>query len=149
MFLDVRMFLCTVYEKFRAETSVQLGSDILVLLKCLAGRRGFNVILYSFLWYNILKIIEKPIQICFYCKFFWKRKYQVNNRVVILRTVDLTVWYTGELVSISIDLNSPHLWSAKRSLCRPLINGLSQSPDQLKLYRVSVSTDFTGAYGAN
>ena len=24
---------------------------------------------------------------------FWKRKYQVNNHVVILRTVDFTVWY--------------------------------------------------------
>ena len=29
------------------------------------------------------------------------------------------------------------------------LNGLSESPDQLKLYPVSVSTDFTGAYGAN
>ena len=38
--LYVRMFLRTFYEKIHAETSVQLGSDILVLLKCFAGRRG-------------------------------------------------------------------------------------------------------------
>ena len=28
----------------------------------------------------------------FLLQVFWKRKYQVNNRVVILRTVDLTMW---------------------------------------------------------
>ena len=33
----VRIFLRTVYEKIHSETAVQLGSDILVLLKCLAG----------------------------------------------------------------------------------------------------------------
>ena len=64
------MFLRTVYEKIHAETAVQLGSDILVLLKCLAGRRGFNDIIYTILWYKIQKFNEKPIQICFYCKGF-------------------------------------------------------------------------------
>ena len=58
------MFLHTVYEKIHAETSVQLGSDILVLLKCLAGRRGFNDVLYNFLWYKLLKFNEKSVQIC-------------------------------------------------------------------------------------
>ena len=29
------------------------------------------------------------------------------------------------------------------------LNGLLESPDQLKLYPESVNTDFTGAYGAN
>ena len=42
-------FCALFYEKIHAETSVQLGSDILVLLKCLAGRRGFNDVLYNFL----------------------------------------------------------------------------------------------------
>ena len=60
--LYVRMFLRTVYENIHAETSVQLGNDILVILKCLAGRRGFNYILYSFLWYKILKFNEKAIK---------------------------------------------------------------------------------------
>ena len=66
----VRMFLRTFYEKIHAETSVQLGSDILVLLKYLAGRRGFNDVLYNFLWYEILKFKQKFVQICFCCKCF-------------------------------------------------------------------------------
>ena len=66
----VRMFLRTVCEKIHAETSVQLGSDILVVLKCMAGRTGSDDIRYSFLWYKILKFNEKPIQVCFYCKCF-------------------------------------------------------------------------------
>ena len=70
MLFFVRMFLRTVYEKIHAETAVQLGSDILVLWKCLAGRGGFNDIIYTILWYKILKFNEKPIQICFYYKCF-------------------------------------------------------------------------------
>ena len=42
------MFLPHVYGKIHAETSVQLESGILVLLKCWAVRRVFNDIFYSF-----------------------------------------------------------------------------------------------------
>ena len=88
----VRMFLRTVYEKIQEETSVQLGSDILILLKYLAGRSGFNDILYSFFCdIKSWNLTRNPIQMCFYWKCFENESITYNNRVVILRTVNLTV----------------------------------------------------------
>ena len=94
------MFLRTVYEKIHAETSVQLRSDILVLLKCLAGRRGFNDVLYNFLCYKILKFNDKSVQICFYCKCFENESVRLTNRIVKLRTVDLTVCCRYEVLMV-------------------------------------------------
>ena len=71
---------CTLfYEKIHAETSVQLGSYILVLLKCLAGRRRFNDILYGFLLCKILKFQRENHTNLFLLQVLWKRKYQVNK----------------------------------------------------------------------
>ena len=91
VFLHVRMFQHTVFEKIHAETFVQLWNDILVLSKYLVGRKDLNSDNpYRFIWYKILELNKKPLQM-FLLHVFWKRKYQVNNLVVTIRTVHLTV----------------------------------------------------------
>ena len=74
--------------EIHAETSVQLGSDILVLLKCLKGKMGSMTFFTAFCdiksWNSTRNL--------FLLQVFWKREYQIDNRVVILRTVDLIVW---------------------------------------------------------
>ena len=73
------MSLRTVYEKIHVETSVQLSSANLVLLKYLADRSGFNDILYIFLWHIILKCYRETHANLFLLQVFWIRKYKVNK----------------------------------------------------------------------
>ena len=90
MFLYVRMFLHTGFETMCAKTSVQLESDILVFSKWLMGSWGSWRLLIDLLDIILWNLTRSPSKFVL-LYLLWKRKHQVNNRVVILHTVDLTV----------------------------------------------------------